>query len=106
MQVINQDHFTVAVEYDPGSYEYTEKSAGTRYLAVIIRIFMDPNDEVDIKAANGIQDEIVVTQDDSGHFEVPDWDEESLANVRGLLLSLSATVSSCHEYLPVCSQRR
>ncbi len=93
MQVINQDHFTIAVEYGPGTYRYTREDAGTRYLSVIVRIFMNPNDETDIAAANDIQDKIVLGQAESGQFEVPDWDEDSLSSVRGLLLALGATAS-------------
>jgi len=93
MQVIDQDHFTVGVEYEPGTYEYSIDTVGTRYLTVIIRIFMDPHDDADISAANNLQDNIQVAQADPGQFDVPDWDEESLSSVRGLLLSLSATVS-------------
>jgi hypothetical protein len=92
MQVINQDHYTITVEHDPGTYRFTQEDAGTRYLSVIIRTFMDPNDEADIAAANVAQDMIKAQQSDRGEFDVPDWDAESLATVRGLLLALGATV--------------
>lgn len=91
MQVINQDHYTLAVEHDPGTYTFTQEETGTRYLGVIIRTFIDPNDEADIAAANKVQDEIQVQQADRGEFDVPDWDTESLGAVRGLLLALGAT---------------
>jgi len=93
LQVINQNHYTVTVEHDPGTYTFSQENAGSRYLFVIIRTFMDPNDEADIVAANEVQDEIRVQQTDPGEFDVPDWDAESLTIVRGLLLALAATVS-------------
>lgn len=92
MQVINQDHYTVTVEHDAGTYQFTQENVGTRYLVIIIRTFMDPSDESDIAVANEIQDMIQVKQADRGEFDVPDWDAESLATVRGLLLALGATV--------------
>lgn len=91
MQVINQDHYTIAVEHDPGTYRFTREDAGTRYLAVIVRTFVDPNDLSDVAAANEAQDMIKAKQPDPGQFEVPEWDTESLSAIRGLLLSLSAT---------------
>ena len=62
MQVINQDHYTVAVEHDPGRYTLTREQVGTRYAAVLIRTFMDPNDADDVARANALQDQIEVQQ--------------------------------------------
>src|SRR5262245_54568743 len=42
MQVINQDHYTVGVIYNPGSHTFTQTEIGTRYFCIIIRIFVDP----------------------------------------------------------------
>lgn len=94
MQVVDQDHYVVTVEHDPGTYKFTQEAVGTRYLAVIIRTFMDPDDAADIAAANRAQNAIAVKQADRGAFEVPDWDEESLAAMRGQLLALGATAPS------------
>ena len=90
MQVISQDHYTLSVEHDPGTYRFTKEDAGTRYLVVIIRTFIDPNDEADIAAASAVQDMIEVQQAERGDFDVPDWDTESLGTIRGLLLALGA----------------
>jgi len=53
MQVISEDHSTVMVEYEPGEYELTEDTVGTRYVAVLVRTFMDPKAAEDIAIANG-----------------------------------------------------
>ena len=92
MQVISEDHSTVMVEYEPGEYELTQDAVGTRYVAVLVRTFMDPKDAEDIAIANALQDRIVVTQADSGTFDVPDWDQESLGRLRDAINVLAATV--------------
>ena len=93
MLAISQDHFVVGVEHDPGSYTFTKDDVGTRYLFVIFRTFVDPNDESDLANAHRMQDKIAVTQSKIGKFEVPDWENESLDTVRSLLNALSAGVT-------------
>lgn len=91
MLVINQDHSVeIPVEHGSGSFELTKDLIGTRYVAVIFRTFMDPNDPQDVKNANALQDKIEVKQASSGKFEIPDWDEKSLTAVRTTINELAA----------------
>ena len=94
MQVINQDHYTLAVDYGQGEYTFTRDKVGTRYVCILIRTFVDASDPADIKAANELQDKIEVRQKAPGMFEVPDWDKDSLAKVRDAINTLAATRSS------------
>lgn len=89
VQVVNQDHYTTDVIYAPESRTLTKESVGTRYVALLIRTFVNPNDEEDVKAVHKLQDSIVVTQPVSGQFEVGNWDQESLTTVREALLNLA-----------------
>ena len=91
--VINGDHYTPLVAYEAGSYTLTQESMGTRYVAVLIRTFMDSNDSTDVKAAHAAQDAIQVIQANPGRFEVPDWDQEQRAK-------LSATLASLFPFVP------
>jgi len=93
LQIINQDHYIPLITYDAGTYTLTQEQVGTRYVAVLFRTFMDPNDAADIKAAHAAQEEIRVTQAQPGKFEVPDWD----ANQRA---KLSATLGALMAYVP------
>lgn len=93
MLVINEDHYNPLVAYEPGSYTLTRESMGTRYVAVIFRTFMDPNDPADVKAAHAAQDAIQVTQASPGKFEVPDWDQSQREK-------LSARLASLFEFVP------
>ena len=52
---------------------------------------MDATDAEDIKKANALQDKIVVEQASVGSFEIPEWDEASLATIRDAINVLAST---------------
>jgi hypothetical protein len=54
----------------------------TRYIYVIIRVFVDPNNKTDILVANRIQEAITVTQGDAGKWSWPNWNTTSLLEVQ------------------------
>ncbi|MHC5538415.1 DUF1254 domain-containing protein [Singulisphaera rosea] len=88
MQVIDEDHYATDVFYAPGVHRLEKEKVGTRYVTLAIRTFVDPNDPADLKAVHALQDGIKIEQAKSGKFEVPNWDQESLAKVRSALLAL------------------
>lgn len=88
-QVINEDHFTPVVHYEPGTLELTREAVGTRYVLVGIRILVDPNDPEDVKVVQGLQDQLNVEHAGGGAFEVPEWDQGSQTAVRTHLLALA-----------------
>lgn len=89
LQVVSQDHYTPFVIYD-GTLELTEENVGSRYVALLFRTFVDPNNSADIEAAHAAQDGIVVEQAQSGTFEIPDWDEETRNEARSALATLQS----------------
>jgi len=80
--LINEDHYNPATLYAPGQHHITREQVGTRYVALLVRTFVDPNDPKDLKTANALQDAVRVEQASPGRFEVPHWDDKSLARVR------------------------
>ena len=90
LQVISEDHYTTDVVYAPGSHTYTKDEVGTRYVFLIFRTLVDPQNPDDVKAANALQDAIKVEQINTGTFEVPAWDKVSLNKVRDALIALAA----------------
>ena len=92
MQVITEDHYVPAVFYGQGQHTLTRDDIGTRYVMVIIRTLVDPNDEADLTAVHALQDAVAVQQDDTGGFDIPKWDPVSQKSVRDALLQLSATL--------------
>ncbi|MEO8195610.1 MAG: DUF1214 domain-containing protein [Thermoanaerobaculia bacterium] len=85
MQAVSQDHFTIEVADAPGTFTYTQEKVGTRYLFLLVRTLPASERSLDLKAANALQDKILVTQELVGRFEVPRWNLASLDEVRGLL---------------------
>ena len=93
MQVINQDEYTKAVNYNPGSYKFTKESIGTRYVALIIRVLVNGESETDNQIVTDIQNQIEMEQSSPGTFEVPNWDKASQDKLRDALNVLASTIS-------------
>jgi len=85
--VINQDH-SIDVLYQ-GAHVLTRNDVGTRYVFILIRTFVDPNNASDHKKAQAAQNAVTVVQKDKGRFKVPTWDEESLDHLRNELVSIA-----------------
>lgn len=81
--LINEDHYNPATFYAAGPHKITRELAGTRYVALAIRTFVDPDDPADLLKAHAAQDAIKVEQPGGpGKFEVPAWAQASLTAVR------------------------
>jgi hypothetical protein len=89
VQVVTQDHFTPVVLHD-GTHTLTQDSVGTRYVALLVRTFMNPADPDDLDKAHALQDAIKVEQAAPGTWEVPAYDKTSLDGTRNALLALAA----------------
>jgi hypothetical protein len=86
--VINEDHYIKLVSYSAGKITLTRDKIGTRYAAVAIRTFMDPNSSSDLEAGRKLQDAIKVTQPDRGKLELPDWNQAQRKSLHDALLGL------------------
>lgn len=92
MQVIDQDEYTHDVIYAAGTHTLRREQIGTRYVALPIRILIDPNDPADVSEVHALQNAFVVEQDQTGSFQVPKWDPVSQKRVRDALVALSTTL--------------
>lgn len=92
MLVQNEDQYLELSTTRPGKYTITRQQAGTRYVGVNFRTFVDPNDPVDVRTVHHLQDEIVVEQASAGSFEIPDWDGESYRRVDAAFSTLYYTM--------------
>jgi hypothetical protein len=92
LQVIDEDQYCPGVVYAAGSYTFTKKQIGTRYISVGVRILVDPADPADLTQVHKLQDAIKVEQKNPGTFEVPNFDRASQKKVRDALLALAETV--------------
>lgn len=98
MLLINEDHSMLPAIHDDGTFTLGQELTGTRYIAVVFRTFANPEDPDDVKAANALQDQIQIIQDDPGSFEIPDWDPEGLARVRDAINVLALTRTDTTPY--------
>jgi hypothetical protein len=92
LQLIDEDHYTSAVIYDAGAHDVTKDLIGTRYVALILRMLVDPNDPDDVREVNLLQDAVRLEQGAVGSFEVPAWDTATLAAVRETLKYVAPAV--------------
>lgn len=93
MQVVNEDQYTPAVYYNPGTYTLTRELIGTRYAIAVVRFFVDFANENDVRQVHALQDAIKFDQERVGTFEVPRWDEAGVEKIKAALLQLGTTVS-------------
>ena len=91
--VIDQDHYVKGASTTAGEFTLTEDGVGTRYGLVLVRTLFDPNDPDDIEAVHAIQDEITASQRSTGTFEIPNWDQESLEQIREALITVGVTMN-------------
>ena len=92
MLVQNEDQYLKLSTTKPGRYTITRENAGTRYIGVNLRTFVDPNDPADVRKVEDLQDQIVVEQASAGAFEIPDWDVASYRRVDGAFRTLYYTM--------------
>ncbi len=88
MQVVSQDHFVPLVGYAPGRFTLTQESVGTRYVMLLFRTFMDPNQPKDMAKALAAQNALTVSQAAPGTFVPGDWDQDQRKALSGKLNDL------------------
>lgn len=93
MAVVNADHFTNRVLHAPGTHRLEVAEHGTRYVTLVGRVLADPADPADVAAANTVQDGFAVTAGSADPMTAPEYDKESLDEVRSALLVLGRTVA-------------
>jgi hypothetical protein len=93
MEALDEDHYTLAVFYGPGTYTFSFDNVSTRYLLVVIRTMVDPSSRSDLANVHALQDGIVVARNGGGRFVIPNWDPVSQAKVRVALQLLGNTVA-------------
>ena len=86
--VVSQDHSLFALY--GGDHTVSQERVGTRYAFIILRTFVDPNDESDLEDAHATQDMVQVSQTNAGSFEVPDWDVATLESKREELVEIAS----------------
>lgn len=93
MMAISEDQYSQDLVYTAGRYRFTRESISTRYVLLGVRTLVDPNSASDLQQGRALQSLIQVEQEKGpGSFDIPQWDQASLKDVRDSLLKLAATV--------------
>lgn len=94
VMVVNRDHYINRILHDAGDYELTEQEYGSRHVAVVARVLVDPAEPDDVAAVGALQDQLVLEAGSAEPFVPGDWDTESLDATRTHLLGLAAGMTS------------
>jgi hypothetical protein len=92
LEALDEDHYTVAMFYGPGTYTFSFENVSTRYVLIVVRIMVDPADRTDLARVHQVQDAIAISRHGGGRFVIPNWDPVSQAKVRVALQLLANTV--------------
>jgi hypothetical protein len=92
LMIVDEDHYVPSVTYEPGPHTFTRDTVGTRYMVAAVRTLIDPVDPNDVAQVHALQDAIRASQDGTGKFEIPNWDQASQKKVRDALLVLGSTI--------------
>jgi len=98
LMTVSQDQSTPPATYNAGDYVFTQEEIGTRYVFLVVRTLINPNDPEDLKNGLALQDQVTSKQDAVGTLELPNWDEKSLSQVRDSILVLANQVVNYDGY--------
>jgi len=93
IMIVSQNH-SIWGFYGPKKGTLTVENVGSRYAMLVIRTFVDPNDEADVAAAQKLQDQVSFQQEDIGSFEVPAWKIEEVEEARNRVNYTGSTVQA------------
>jgi Fe2+ or Zn2+ uptake regulation protein len=94
VMVVNNDHHINRILHDAGEYELTEQEFGSRHVAVVARVLVDPGDPDDVAAVAALQDRFGLEAGAADPFVPGSWDTTSLDTTRNHLLGLAAGMTS------------
>ena len=81
VMVINEDHYINRVFSEPGSYDLNVDQFDTGFVAVYMRMFVDPNDPADVASVNDLQDQLIVATVTSRPYTHTQYSEEDRARL-------------------------
>ncbi|MFD6857958.1 DUF1254 domain-containing protein [Rhodococcus sp. NPDC060090] len=93
VMVVDQDHYVDRIFHDPGEHRLATGDFPTAYVAVAIRILVDPADSDDVRAVAALQDQFRIDAGSSTPFVSPDYDRKSMDETRDALLALARNLT-------------
>ena len=96
VMVVSLDHHVTRVIHTPGVHQLSDAAGEGDWVVAAARVLADPDDPEDLAEAHLLQDGLGVRAASSRDWSHPDYDEDSLAETRDLLLALARGVSDTH----------
>ncbi|HEY9493769.1 MAG TPA: DUF1254 domain-containing protein, partial [Intrasporangium sp.] len=94
VMIVNQDHYINEILHEPGQHRLDIDRHETPYVAVAVRVLVDPGDSADVAEATRLQDGLVLSAGAAHRFDLPDYDRPSLDTTRKALLTLAAGLTA------------
>lgn len=92
LMVVNQDHYIEQIIHEAGEHALDPTRLGSRYVLLAMRVLADPSNADDLAAAHAVQDGLALSAASAHPLELPDYDPDSLSQVRDALQSLGRTL--------------
>jgi hypothetical protein len=89
VMVVNQDHFINRILHEPGEHALTVEEFDTPWVAIAVRVLVDPGNPQDVAEVNALQDSFALSADSAKPFEAPEYDTDSLDVTRKAILELA-----------------
>lgn len=89
VQVINQDHYTNRIYYEPGEHKLSMAEFDTPYVLLLARFLVNPYDSQDWVKVHKLQDKFTVSSESDELYASLNYDPQSLKDVTATLLSLA-----------------
>jgi len=93
VMVVNEDQYINEVFHEGGTYKLTMKVHNTPFVLLAGRTLADPSDPADIKAANALQDQMMIEAGSEKPYTHPNYDQKSYEATYKPLLELSAGIT-------------
>jgi hypothetical protein len=89
VMVVNQDHYINRVLHEPGQHSLTVDEFDTPYVAVAVRMLVDPANPADQAVVAELQDRVTLQANSAQPFQLPNYDPDSFEGTRNAVLNLS-----------------
>jgi len=86
--VVDQNNYTTAILHDCGTYPLSVERHGTAFVAVLVRILVDPTDPNDLEIAHALQQAVIVIASADDDYVPRHYDEASHQTTHSLLKQL------------------
>jgi hypothetical protein len=94
VMIVNQDHYVNEIIHEAGDHHLSLDRHETPYVAVAVRVLVDPSDAADVDRVIAVQDGFGLVAGSAQTFVMPDYDQTSFDTTRTALLTLASGLTT------------